>query len=233
MSKPTIFLCALAACTAPLETVRDPGLPETCRDIADATPGAVDGTYLLYLEQQPTRPWNAYCHDLRGEPREYLDLPSEAEGANRSTLSSYDGRAFGGVATRYRRVRIDPHTLEVDVSDQTFAESAGFAVVEGRAEVTAMPFGVATACSTVPEVRMQARSVIDLAGTPFALAGEFCMRDADEALSSVWRANTKGRAELTVHSLDAEVCATASPAPCLDAPFNDAGGFQLPLVYQP
>lgn len=229
------FVLALAggtACGAEIPTA-DPELPETCRDIVDAAPDSVDGLYLLYIGREPTLAWAAYCHDMQGQPREFLELPSLAEGANTSQLTSYDGRGFANVTTQYTRVRIDPHTLEVDISDQTFARSGGRAAVEERAEVESMPFGVATACSTRPEVKMQARSVIDLSGTPFAIANEFCMRDADEFLSSVWRSNTKGRVDLTVHSIDAEVCATASPAPCLDAPFNDGGGFQLQLAYRP
>lgn len=232
-----LFVCALAgggaACTTPIAPPSERELPETCRDVVDAAPDAADGEYLLFIERDVGRPWEAYCHDLQGQPREFLSLPSDGDGANISRLQSFEGDRFGSVVTRYSRVRIDPHTLEVDVSDQTFAVTEGSATVENRAEVKAMPFGVATACSVSSDVLIAAQSAIDLAGTPFAIDSEFCVRDADETLSTVWRSNTKGRADLTVYASDPEVCATASPAPCLDAPFDDSGGFQLQLRYAP
>lgn len=221
------------ACTAPLDSAPDFELPETCRDVVDAAPDATDGSYLLYLEHDPLRPWEAYCHDMQNQPREFLTLPAETVDANTSRLQSYDGRLYSTVTTTYRRVRLDPRTLEVDISDQTFADSSGAATVEGRVDVRSMPFGVATACSTSPDIDIAARSSIDLDGTPFALASDFCVRDADPDLSSTWRSNTKGRAELAVFATDLEVCAVASPAPCLDAPYNDSGAFQLQLSYDP
>ena len=68
----------------------------------------------------------------------------------------------------FTRVRIDPSTLAVDIDDLTFASSSG-SLYHGNTHVTAMPYGVAESCSDQSGV-----ANIDLTGTPFKIASEFC-----------------------------------------------------------
>ena len=108
------------ACTGPstVQTV----LPKTC---AEAQEIAIDktgdrpenGTYTLYIDGDESKPWEAYCHDMRrSEPSDYLSVDESTNYAQKS-----DGT--NRVTTRYRRLRIDPIRLEIDPNDTTFATS--------------------------------------------------------------------------------------------------------------
>lgn len=239
---PLLFLglslsgAGLLGCTATdLPPPPPPGeLPQSCLDILTRDPSAVDGTYAVFLGGARDRPWEVYCHDMAAYPSDYLTLPSPDPRANRSRLATYNAARgdYQAVETHYRRVRIDPRSLELDLGDQTFAESVGAAVVQGGIEVTSMPFAVAAACSEDPELVMAAESSVDLGGTPFIIGGSFCTRNANPAVSGVDLYYDRSVAELSVYTEGIESCATASPEPCLAAPYNAAGGFQLQLIYQ-
>lgn len=139
--------------------------PATCADILARNPGAPDGPYTLYANRDETKPWTAYCHDMAGQPREYLDVPA-------SNFSQYTaGGASSGtsVRTQYSRVRIDPGALAILIGDRTFASSAG-SLIHGGQEVTSMPYGVAMSCNQ----SASGEASIDLTGTPFGVAGGFC-----------------------------------------------------------
>lgn len=224
-------LLAAAGCTAEQPGATDTEGAASCREIVDADPTAADGEYILYVEGDRGRPWQAYCHDMAGQPREYLTLTAEGADRNQSRLRVYDGRGYSAVTTRYERVRIDPRQLDVDIGDQTFATSEGGAEA-GNTTVRSMPFGVAAACSTQPEVALIARSSIDLGGTPFILESGFCLRDAAPAVSNTW-SSAQRRVELMVAPGEPGTCASASVAPCPGGLYNEAGGFQLRLAYQP
>ncbi|MBL8971816.1 MAG: hypothetical protein JNK56_14585 [Myxococcales bacterium] len=140
--------------------------PESCADIAIEDPSAADGDYTLHVDLDPARPWTAYCHDMAGEPRTYLSLIALDDGRNFSQYTSPNPAS--SARSTFTRVRIDPSTLAVDIDDLTFASSSG-SLYHGSTHVTAMPYGVAESCSA-----QQGVANIDLTGTPFKIASEFC-----------------------------------------------------------
>lgn len=139
--------------------------PATCAELLALLGDAGDGEYTLYLAGDPLRPWTAYCHDMQGAPREYLTLPAQLEGVNISRYVADDDKV---VTSTYARIRLAPDTLLVDISDATFANNAGLALHSGAA-VASVWFGVAMTCNTSVTA-----ANVDLSGTPFEIAGEFC-----------------------------------------------------------
>jgi hypothetical protein len=131
--------------------------PSTCQEIVDYIPGLEDGEYTLYVQNQPTLRWKAYCANMASAPTEYLSLLHE-DGMN--TASFADGTNH--VATAYEKVRIDPASLAIDIGDATFATSTGSAVHNGTT-VTSMPYGIAMGCGA------EAAMNINLRGTAFRM----------------------------------------------------------------
>lgn len=77
-----------------------------------------NGTYTLYVANDETKPWNAYCHNMgRAEPVDYLTV---SESDNFSEMSG-----IATTRTNFRRYRIDPVSLEIDPLDDTFALTEG------------------------------------------------------------------------------------------------------------
>ena len=132
--------------------------PSTCQDIADRVAGAQDGEYTLYIQNEPTYRWKAYCADMATTPVEYLTV---AHGVGLNT-SSY---ASGGksVVTSWEKLRVNPRSLAVDLGDTRFATSSG-TVVHNGTTLTQMPYGVAMSCSGTP-----ATANINLSDTRFRL----------------------------------------------------------------
>ena len=92
-----------------------------------AKPDAVDGTYTLYVNGDPAKPWEAFCAgmQLASGPSEYLTLVNVLGDAN---FSQYTAGGFSpgtNVKTSYIRLRLDPTTLKVAIADETFASSSG------------------------------------------------------------------------------------------------------------
>ena len=195
--------------------------PATCAEVRAANPAAGNGDYTLFLDHDPAKPWRAYCHDMASAPAEFLTLENVGSSVN---FSQYTPRASQGttVRTQYTRVRIDPATLRVDVSDQTFTTSSG-QLTHGSATVTSMPFGVAMSCNSQPS----GLANIDLTGTPFFVAaGEF--QTGGNAASGT---TTYGSGGQVVNLTGGGYCGW-NAAPGAHNPFNDAGGFQLDLEYR-
>jgi hypothetical protein len=150
-------------CTAPMAQAGDPSDPVTADDVVatcadlDHGAGVPDGEYTLYFGGSPLSPWTAYCHD--GE--EYLTLPAQHANTNAGSYTA----ASGSVVTTYQRIRIDPTTLFVDISDETFATTTG-----ATSDVTSMPFAVAMACDGMDT---DAQVAVDLTGTPFVIESKF------------------------------------------------------------
>lgn len=192
--------------------------PATCAELRSLDPVAQDGEHTLYIQNDPTKPWTAYCHDMVAAPREYLTLSGE-------NFSEYavSSTGEGPVQTQYRRIRVDPATLTVDIGDQTFASSFG-SLMHGTTRVTSMPFGVAMSCRT----DMYGKAAISLDRTPFALAEQFCQGGAS-AVGSVEFSPDKRRARL----LGKGYCGWTAPSPCPFNPFNATGGYLLDLTYSP
>jgi len=158
---------AVAAAVAATNCALDPDtcLPSTCLDVRSAlvaaSQGPVDGAYTLYVGRNPNRPWTAYCHHMNlSQPVEYLTV---VEANNFSQMSN------GAVVTQsnYRRLRIDPATLVVDLLDDAFAttQSGSLLPPAGRSSV---PAGFAEFASPNDNDGPAAAAKVDLAGTPFA-----------------------------------------------------------------
>lgn len=195
-----------------------PRTPATCREVRDATPGAPDGNYTLYLGNAPSRPWTAWCAAMATSPAEYLTLP---ENRNASEFVTPDWN-YMSVTTVYARVRLDPVTLLIDISDATFATSSG-GFTFGGGTVTSMPFGVAMSCnSTFP-----GDAAVDLSGTPFRVLPNAFVVAGYEASGSA----TYSPSGQVVTLVGGGYCGWISPSPEMYNPINGAGTFQLPLAY--
>jgi hypothetical protein len=200
-----------------------PPPPATCQEIRAAHPTAGDGLYTLFVEHDPAKPWKAHCHDMAGTPAEYLNL-KVGPSVNFSQYTAGGAVSGTNVRTRYGKIRIDPETLEVDISDQTFSTSSG-SLVHGGETVTSMPFGVAMSCDATDS----GVGNIDLTGTPFAVAtGEFLQGGAGSSGSSVYSSDDR-----VVDLTGGGFCGWTCASPATFNPFNDAGDFQLALVYAP
>lgn len=192
-----------------------PRRAETCADLPD-------GSQTLFVAADPAKPWAARCVGGRA----YLPLARVGAGANYSQYTA-GGYSIGqDVVTRYTAVRLDPVSLFVDVSDQTFSTSSG--VLQGSGErVSSMPYGVAMDC--VSKQTATGKANIDLRDTPFAI------RD------NVFAAGGLQTAGATALSADGKVADLVGGGECGweaagsygSAPVNKAGGFQLPLRYSP
>lgn len=198
------------------------GFPTSCLAIkAAAPPGTVfsDGAYGLYFEGDPSKPWTAYCEGMDGNaPEEYLSL-QYTDGSH--NFSQYVLLPGVSVRTWYTKLRIDPTTLLVDISDQRFSSSVG-TIFDGTTAVTSMPVGVAMACNDLIGL-----SNIDLRGTPFALVpNQFIQGGKSPAGSSVYGYNNQA-----VTLMGSGRCGWTMSQPNVDKPVNDAGGFQLGLSY--
>lgn len=213
-----------ASDTAP-DPVDDSGepafLPSSCAAIAAARPDATDGAYTLYVGGDSAQPWTAWCQDMATTPVEYLTLDTRDGAANFAAYAA-DSSSNAGVRTVYARVRIDPVTLLVDVSDQRFATSSGRLESSGT-QVTSMPYGVAMSCT----YGVSGLGSVDLSGTAFRVAADAFV---------VGGYNATGQASYSADARAVELqgggyCGWIAPAPGIYNPVNDAGDFLLPLAW--
>lgn len=145
--------------------------PATCKEIQTATAADDDNEYTLYINGDETKSWTAYCKDMStATPLEYLTLPMPDE----NTGQYKEGGASNGttVTTRYQKVRIDPVTLALNASDQSFATSTGSLTHSTSGlVVNAMPLGVAMSCVRNDDTSGRAR--INLTGSKFHVTSQF------------------------------------------------------------
>jgi hypothetical protein len=188
-------------------------LPATCKDVKGITGGTADGVQTLFLEHDPAMSWPAYCADMNtASPTEYLDLPSTSALGEVTNYAQYieykdvEGKQVGFlVKTRYDRVRIDPSTLAVDITDIRFATSDStslqdtvvppVSVVFKDTTITHVPFGVAMQCGEPREGSSRAATAnVSLYDLPFQIAiAQVCAHptlgsyeaDADEEPSRI------------------------------------------------
>jgi len=215
--------------------------PASCQDWRNALgAAAVDGDYLILAGQSFT----VYCNDMAGTPSEFLTLT----GANYSQytcggaspcgtpLAACANSPFLSVRTDYQKVRIDPVTLLVDISDQIFATSTGdlwhSSTTRGcTAYVTSMPYGVAMDCVT--DSSMTGVGKIDLTGTPFKVVDPFATGGFNAAGSATFSAGDQ-----VVDLAGGGFCGFETPAPAVPSPYNNAAGcgqpcFRLDLAFLP
>jgi hypothetical protein len=137
--------------------------PTSCADIKSHISGAADATYTLYSGGDTRKPWQAFCLGMANSPHEYLSLT----GANFAQYTQGGKSQGADVRTTYTKVRLDPATLKVDITDRSFATSTGMLNHNGGTQVTSMPYSVAMDCAGNNSRTGVAQ--IDLSGTPFAI----------------------------------------------------------------
>lgn len=194
--------------------------PSSCEEAAVGSTRLADGHRTLYLGNDVTKPWTAFCVDLDSdEPKEYLSLKDDM------TWSSYSVTTPAGdsveVKTTYDKVRIDPVTLELDAGDQTFALSSGTATHPTLGEISSMPLGVAMACNAYANAQLYLEGpfVIDQV---FAIGGT-----GATGYMNPWASNQV--IELGANSAD---CGWVAPEKAPQEPRNDMGGFSIKLRYE-
>src|SRR5205823_3902517 len=133
------------------------------------------------------------------------------------------GPSWGtNVRTNYTKVRLDPATLKVNISDQTFATSSGSLYHTGGELVTSMPYAVAMDCTyDVPT----GLANVDLTGTPLAVSNTFILGGYLPQGSTSVSTNNQ-----TVNLTGGGYCGWNAPAPEYN-PFNARGGFDLQLYF--
>ena len=199
--------------------------PASCADIKASVSNAWDSHYTLFVDRDAAKPWTAYCADMSGTPAEYLTLTNVGGSANFSSYPKGPTQSGTDVTTHYTRVRIDPVTLDVDISDQTYSTSTG-QHNHGSTQVTSMPFGVAMSCDGSPS----GAANIDLTGTPVAVAAnEF----QNGGTGSSGGTSTYSSGDQIVDIAGGGFCGWRVSSPGLFNPFNAKGDFQLALVYGP
>ena len=200
-------------------------VPQTCADIKSHVPGATDNTYTLYLGGDAGKPWKAFCAGMATTPHEYLSLT----GMNFAQYNSGGASPGTDVKTTYSKVRFDPATLKIDISDRTFATSMGrLNHANSGTMVTSMPYSVAMDCRGDNSATGMAQ--IDLTATAFALTGtnEFA-QDGNNAGGNVAMPDNQ---HATING--GGFCGWSAPVGAPSNPFNDnANGTLLPLVYAP
>lgn len=188
-----------------------PQFPASCMDAGNGKP-VPDGVYTLYVQGDETKPWKAYCHQMN----EYVAVDSDT---NYGELAAGGTAVGSSVRTSYSRLRIDPETLVIDVSDQTFATSQGYINI-GATEVTSMPLGIAMACDGA---NGYATTTIDLTRTPFAIDTSYLLGG-----TPVGGSHALFRDGRWFEAWVQGSCGFAAPAGVQDMPVNQlADGFVL------
>jgi hypothetical protein len=216
-------LVAASAATAPPASARTLPLPafDSCAAVRAALPFAPDGTYRIRTDRHLLA---VHCHDMAGDPREYLALAATGPDDNFSQYTAGGSSPGTDVRTSFSRIRIDPATLVVDVNDLTFATSSGL-LRHGGQDVTSMPYAVAMSCAGTPD----GVAGVDLRGTAFTLADTFVLGGFVPVGAATVSA-TGREADLT----GGGHCGWTSSAPFSYNPFNPQGSdFRLELACAP
>jgi hypothetical protein len=199
--------------------------PATCAEIKARFPAAVDESFKLYVGADPAKPWTAFCANMATTPREYLTLT----GDNFGQYTSGGASPGTSVRTTFAKVRLDPATLAIEISDRKFAATTGALTHSNNTAVTAMPYAVAMDCRGMQSSAGSAS--IDLRNTPFVLgpASTFT-RLGNQASSSLNLSSGNQVAQLTGGGFCGWLAPTGTPSD----PFNNnAANATLPVAYDP
>ncbi|MBM7775009.1 hypothetical protein JOD54_005213 [Actinokineospora baliensis] len=162
----TLAAVSIGASPASAKPVAVQGLLDSCAALRAAVPVAADGNYTLATDRNLV---GVYCHDMAGNPREYLNLAFTGSAANFSQYTAGGASPGSNVRTSFTKLRLDPKTLTVDINDTTFAGSTG-ALTHGSDRVTSVAYAVAMACGAGSTT---GQGNIDLRGTAFTVASTF------------------------------------------------------------
>lgn len=192
--------------------------PTSCQEWRDLDPNNGDGDYEILAGQKFT----VYCHDMAGTPAEYLNLVNTGGNFNFSQWTAGGARPGTNVRTSYSKIRLDPATLLVDVSDQTFSSSAGQA-----GAIKSMPYGMAGDC--IRSLSKTGIANVDLTGTPFKVIDPFLV-DGFRPAGTIAKSSSDQVVDLTGGGF----CGwTASSAIENSLPNRPVEGFRLDLAFLP
>jgi|GEM_PF-3495538 len=194
----------------------------SCAEVLIYNPDAPDGEYTLYAENNPEKPWTAYCADINSTPADYLVLAKTGSGFNFSAYAAGGGSSGTDVITLYNRIRIDPSTFVVTTGDQRFATSSGEAS-QGDDAITSMPYGTASDCRG--DSNTLAIANIDLTGTPFTVNDTFCTDGYQPNGEAVFSTSN-----IVVNITGGGYCGWTTPCPSVSNPYN-TNGSELQLSY--
>lgn len=194
--------------------------PASCMDAGNGGPVA-DGEYTLYIGGDEDKPWKAYCHggDEFLTVNDYTNFGRYVAG----------GHAVGtDVETTYTKLRIDPQTLTIDISDQTFATSVG--TLDRRTDhITSMPVGVAMACAWSAA---HSTANIDLLNTPFRIVSQFAVQGTGFGPSAPGGGASLDRNGQWLETWAYGECGYVAPVGMSDTPINQlADGWQLKVEW--
>ena len=160
--------------------------PQTCAQAKSVYGSDSDGHYKLYVDNDPGKPWWAWCKDMFAvAPLEYLPLAMTHDEHNvferfgmphaPNTTSGAAGAPYDRRLTRtyYEKVRIDPVTLRINIFDAQFAQTEVYQDTDTDLNSfhEAVPFGVAQGCSL--NSGEEAHGEVNLEQTPFAVLDSF------------------------------------------------------------
>ena len=192
MNKNTLTRLALAAlstnllvgCLSGDNLEGEVAFPRTCAEAVQGRANANDGPRMLYVDGDEAKPWQAYCADVDGDAKEYLNAK---DSPGNYSMYRAGGQSPGtDVMTHYEKIRIDPINLRLDVTDQTFAVSTGSVMHLGSTKIESMPLGVAMTCGGG-----SAWAQVDVSDTPFIVVGSFQIdgNGAQTGHASPWHTN--------------------------------------------
>ena len=215
--------CATSATACPAACANMVGLficyaPTTCAEVTAHVPTFSGGDVTLYASGMASRPWTAFCAPGAGGLVEYLTVQDANQNFGQYTSGT-------SVRTRYARIRLNPATMKVDISDQRFATSTG-SLMHGGTQVTAMPLGVAMDCAGGNSASGVGH--IDLTGTPFVVSDPY--ERAGNQPGGTASFSQGGR---IVAVTGGGNCGYNGPAPLPFNPFNQVGGPILDVTYTP
>ena len=129
-----------------------------------ATGILVDGNYTLTLSGHS---FTVYCNNMAGTPAEYITPTytyNSGYGSNNFGLFACGGACSGSdVKTNYNRIRFDPSTMEISLTDKTFS----YQPVASNTYSGQGILGRAADCRAMNSAAGQGQ--LDLRGTPFAI----------------------------------------------------------------
>ena len=156
---------ATETCSDESGEARCVGAPASCTQAQFF--GATDGLVELFVDNDPAKPWDAFCVDMgTNAPRAYLPLRKTSEESNRFQYYNDQGLV---AETDFWMVRIDPITLQINVQDFTGSRT----VYYQEMSTEQVPFASVLACTTgdpgVASSELVARGKADFTNTPFKL----------------------------------------------------------------
>jgi hypothetical protein len=161
-----------------------PSMPRSCAEVRDVTHATADGAYQIDSDGAgPGVPFPVYCTEMGDpalEPAEYLSLvhgPATGEPDANATTYVWSGGPCRcpDLTRRFTKVRLDPATLTVDVSDGRFSTYSRDRTCEAKDQNhcgASIELSWATAGSCRAGEDASGRGSIDLRDTPFSVAPE-------------------------------------------------------------